>query len=216
MTERDEAWVRQQVIDAALALNQEGLSQGTSGNVSARWGDGMLITPTGMAYCDLLPADIVFIDAGGEPAAGGLKPSSEWRFHSAAYGARGEAGAIVHCHSINATALACAHKSIPPFHYMVAVAGGYDIPLAPYATFGTSELAYNVARMLKRRKACLMANHGQIACGATLEDALGLARDVETLAAQYIKALEAGEPQLIGRDEMVRVLKKFESYRQQR
>jgi len=211
----NEAWIRQQVIDTALALNLEGLSQGTSGNVSARWADGMLITPTGLPYADLLPADIVFVDRDGTPAEDSLKPSSEWRFHMAAYGARPDAAAVVHCHSCNATALACAHKHIPPFHYMVAVAGGHDIPLVPYATFGGRQLAENVAGALLTRKACLMANHGQIACGGTLPQALALAREVETLAAQYIKALAAGEPQLLKAAEMDRVLEKFSTYGQQ-
>ncbi len=211
----DEAWLRQQVIDTALALNAEGLSQGTSGNVSARWGEGMLITPTAVPYADLLPEDVVFVAADGTPK-GGLEPSSEWRFHLAAYGARAEARAVVHCHSLNATALACVHKPIPAFHYMVAVAGGSDIPLAPYATFGSAQLAQNVAAALKDRKACLMANHGQIACGATLGESLALAREVETLAAQYVQALAAGEPRLIGREEMDRVLEKFASYGQRR
>ncbi len=213
--EGDEAWIRQQVIDTALALNQDGLSQGTSGNVSARWREGMLITPSAVPYADLLPADIVFVDAAGVPAAGGMQPSSEWRFHLAAYSVRPDAAAIVHCHSCNATALACAHKAIPAFHYMVAVAGGHDIPLVPYAIFGGEQLAENVAEGLKARKACLLANHGQVACGSDLPRALALAHEVEALAAQYIKALAVGEPKLLASDEMDRVLEKFATYGQQ-
>jgi len=211
----EETWLRQQVIDTALAMNRERLSLGTSGNVSARWEGGMLITPTGIAYEDLLPGDVVFVAADGTPAEGALKPSSEWPFHLTAYDARPDAGAVVHCHSLNATALACAHKPIPAFHYMVAVAGGDDIPLARYATFGSDELAVNVGEALTHRKACLMANHGQIACGETLEDALHLAAQVEELAAQYLKTMEAGTPQLLDDEEMARVIKKFSSYGQQ-
>ena len=211
----DEIWLRQQVIDTALAMNRERLSLGSSGNVSARWDGGMLITPTGVPYEDLLPDDVVFVDADGTPAEGALKPSSEWPFHLTAYDARPDAGAVVHCHSLNAIALACARKSIPAFHYMVAVAGGNDIPLARYATFGSDELAVNIGKALTDRKACLMANHGQIACGATLEDALHLAAQVEELAAQYIKTMEAGTPQLLGDEEMARVIEKFSSYGQQ-
>jgi len=211
----DEIWLRQQVIDTALAMNRERLSLGSSGNVSARWEGGMLITPTGVPYEDLLPDDVVFVDADGTPAEGALKPSSEWPFHLTAYDARPDAGAVVHCHSLNAIALACARKSIPAFHYMVAVAGGNDIPLARYATFGSDELAVNIGKALTDRKACLMANHGQIACGATLEDALHLAAQVEELAAQYIKTMEAGTPQLLGDEEMARVIEKFSSYGQQ-
>ncbi len=213
-SDADELWLRQEIIDTAHAMSGEGLSPGTSGNVSARLGAGLLITPTGMAYDDLIPEDIVFVDEEGKLAQGARKPSSEWRFHFSAYAARKSAKAIVHTHSRFATALACAHKSIPAFHYMVAVAGGNDIPLADYATFGTVELAGAVAAALKHRKACLMANHGQIACGETLDAALELAREVETLAAQYAAVLQIGEPHILDDEEMSRVLKRFESYGQ--
>ena len=215
MSEADERWLRQEIIDTALAISGEGLSPGTSGNVSARLDAGFLITPTGMAYDDLIPEDIVFIDGKGVVAGDARKPSSEWRFHLSAYGTRAEANAIVHTHSRFATALACARKRIPAFHYMVAVAGGNDIPLALYATFGTGELADAVASALKDRKACLMANHGQIACGDSLGAALGLACEVEVLAAQYVAALQIGEPYILDDDEMNRVLTRFESYGQQ-
>ncbi len=211
----DEAWLRQQIIDTALAMSKEGLSPGTSGNVSARWAEGLLITPTGLAYDDLIPEDIVFLDKKGKTSPGARKPSSEWRFHLSAYGAREEAGAIVHTHSRFATALACARKPIPAFHYMVAVAGGADIPLADYATFGTGELADHVAAALKDRSACLMANHGQIACGETLEAALGLAREVEALAAQYVAVCQIGEPYILEDAEMDAVLERFKCYGQQ-
>ena len=211
----DEHWLRQEIIDTALAMSSEGLSPGTSGNVSARFAGGMLITPTGMSYGDLIPEDIVFIDDNGASSEGVRKPSSVWRFHFSAYAAREDAKAVVHTHSLFATALACAHKPIPAFHYMVAVAGGNDIPLADYATFGTAELAGAVAAKLKDRKACLMANHGQIACGENLGAALDLAREVETLAAQYAAVLQIGAPHILDDEEMERVLKRFESYGQQ-
>ncbi len=214
-SDTDELWLRQEVIDTALAMSGEGLSPGTSGNVSARLGGGMLITPTGMTYNDLIPEDIVFIDDKGVPAEDSRKPSSEWRFHLSAYAARSSAKAIVHTHSRFATALACTHKPIPAFHYMVAVAGGNDIPLADYATFGTSDLADSVASALKNRKACLMANHGQIACADSLEAALDLAHEVENLAAQYVAALQIGKPYILDKEEMERVLSRFESYGQQ-
>lgn len=215
MTELDEAWLRQEIIDTAMAMNRDGLTPGTSGNVSARTGEGMLITPTGMPYEDLIPEDIVYVDGQGTPAEGARKPSSEWPFHLSAYAARPDAMAIVHTHSLNATALACARMPIPAFHYMVAVAGGIDIPVADYATFGTDALAESVAKGLKDRKACLMANHGQIATGADLGKALDLAREVETLAAQYVAVLQAGEPHVLDDDEMARVLERFGSYGQQ-
>jgi L-fuculose-phosphate aldolase len=211
----DELWLRQEIIDTALAMSREGLSPGISGNVSARWDAGMLITPTGMGYDELIPEDIVFMDEKGTTPASVRDPSSEWRFHMTAYATRPGANAIIHAHSRFATALACARKPIPAFHYMVAVAGGRDIPLAEYATFGTKALADNVATVLKDRAACLMANHGQIACGASLECALALARDVEALAGQYVAALQAGAPHILDDEEMSRVLTRFESYGQQ-
>jgi ribulose-5-phosphate 4-epimerase/fuculose-1-phosphate aldolase len=176
----------------------------------------MLITPTGMAYDIIRPRDIVFIDSkGAVPGKRTRKPSSEWRFHLSAYRARPDIGAVVHTHSLHATVLACAHKSIPAFHYMVAVAGGNDIPLVPYDTFGTQELADHVAKGLAGRNACLMANHGQIAVGADLGAALELAHEIEALAEQYAKLLVlGGEPHILPDAEMALVLERFKSYGQ--
>jgi L-fuculose-phosphate aldolase len=210
-----EAALRRAVIDTALAISHEGLSPGRTGNVSARFGEGMLITPTGLAYGALAEADIVPVRKDGATPPGALKPSSEWRFHMAVYEARPEIGAVVHCHSMDATALACAGRPIPAFHYMVAVAGGADIRLAPYATFGTPELAGAVVAALEGRKAALLAHHGQIACGGTLAEALDLAREVETLAGQYIRTLQIGGGPLLSEAEMARVLEKFRGYGQQ-
>lgn len=209
---QDEAWLRQSVIDTALAMSREGLSPGRSGNVSCRMGPHMLITPSGVPYEDLLPEDIVAVGFDGAVAPHRFKPSSEWRFHLSAYGARGEAQAIVHCHSLHAGALACTGRSIPAFHYMIAVAGGSDIPCAPYATFGTDELAQHVAKALKDRRACLMQNHGQIATGATLAGALELTREVEALAAQYCEVLKIGGAIILDEAEMARVLARFKTY----
>jgi L-fuculose-phosphate aldolase len=206
---------RRGVIETALAMSCSGLSPGRSGNVSCRWDEGMLITPTGMAYEEIRPRDIVFVNAKGEvPDEKSRKPSSEWRFHLAAYRARPDMHAVVHTHSLHATALACARKPIPAFHYMVAVAGGTDIPLVPYDTFGTNELARHVAKGLFHRDACLMANHGQIAIGRTLHAALELAHEVENLAAQYCAVLALGKAHILPDDEMERVLKRFKSYGQ--
>lgn len=212
MISENETRARREVIETARAMASNGLSVGTSGNVSCRWDDGMLVTPSGVPYDDLVSGDIVFVASDGTWRETRRKPSSEWRFHLAAFQARPEDGAVVHCHSLNATALACAHKPIPAFHYMVAVAGGTDIPLVPYATFGTATLAAGIAAALRTRKAALMANHGQIACGRTLTDALDLAHEVENLAAQYVKVLELGEPKLLNGDEMARVIERFSTY----
>jgi L-fuculose-phosphate aldolase len=208
--------LRREVIATALRMSRSGLSPGRSGNVSARYEDGMLITPTGMAYEEIRPRDIVFVDAkGGVGGRKSRKPSSEWRFHLAAYRARPDMGAVVHTHSLNATALACARKAIPAFHYMVAVAGGKDIPVVPYDTYGTEELARHVAKGLTRRNACLMANHGQIALGRDLSAALELAQEVEVLAEQYARVLAlGGKPHILADKEMARVLKRSRSYGQ--
>ena len=212
MGEHDENWLAQEVADTARAMSQRGLSPQKSGNVSARAGDHMLITPSGMAYDDMLPGDIVKVAvATGEVQSSGT-PSSETPFHLAIYRERDEAGAIVHCHSMAATALACANKPIPAFHYMVAVAGGASIECADYATFGSDELAVHAIAALKDRRACLLAHHGQIAFGDMLPAALDLASEVETLARQYIDVLALGDVQILDGDEMNRVLEKFKSY----
>jgi L-fuculose-phosphate aldolase len=209
-----EVALRAAVLATARTMSARGLSPGRSGNVSARFADGMLITPSGLPYDETTVADIVQVDGLGRVANGQRKPSSEWQFHLAAYRARPDRHAVLHSHSMHATVLACAHKPIPAFHYMVAVAGGSDVPLVPYATFGTDELAAHVAHGLTNRDACLMANHGQIAIGATLSAALELASEIETLAEQYIKVLALGAVHLLPADEMTRVLDRFRSYGQ--
>ena len=210
--------LRAEIIEVSLAMSMSGLSPGRSGNVSARFNDGMLITPTGMAYEDLEPADIVYVAGDGKVPGKQRKPSSEWQFHLATYKARPDRNAVVHTHSLHATVLSCVKKPIPAFHYMVAVAGGKDIPCVPYATFGTDDLARHVARGLKSRDACLMASHGQIVCGENLASALELAFKVETLAEQYYKVLLLGElnvsSDILSDDAMAEMVEKFKSYGQ--
>ncbi len=206
---------RQQLIDYALQLNSSGLSIGKSGNLSLRCGQGLLITPTGMAYDELEPADIVLMDLHGKVAAEEQRqPSSEWHFHCGIYQARPEAQAIVHAHPTYCTALACSGKAIPAFHYMVAVAGGTDIPLAPYALFGTEALSSHVVQTLQVRDACLLANHGMIALGQNLDTAFQLAIEVESLAQQYCECLKLGDVQLLSKQQMQAVLEKFGGYGQ--
>lgn len=207
-----EEQVRADVVATARAMSASGLSPGRSGNVSARFSDGMLITPSGLAYDLMESADVVFVDGDGAAATGQRAPSTEWHFHLAAYRARPDLHALVHTHSLHATVLACAGRNIPAFHYMVAVAGGSDIPLVPYATFGTAELAAHVAAGLASRKACLMAHHGQVAMGTSLAAALELAHEVEVLAEQYLKVLMLGPAKLLPDEEMAIVLEKFKSY----
>lgn len=207
--------LRKKIIATARKMSKTRLSPGRTGNVSCRYDDGMLITPTGIAYKKLKPSDIVYVTSDGAVPGAQKKPSSEWRFHLSAYQARPDRSAIVHTHSMHATVLACAGKSIPPFHYMVAVAGGSDVPLVPYSTFGTEKLAEDVATALEKRDACLMAHHGAIALGETLSDALELAHDIEILAEQYFKVLAIGPPNYLLRSEMAEVLEKFAGYGQQ-
>ncbi len=202
---------RQGLIDTAQAMNAAGLNQGTAGNLSVRDGSGMLITPSGMDYAGLSMDDVVQMDFDG--ACKGLrKPSSEWRFHAAIYQRYTEANAILHAHPAYCTALACIGQAIPAFHYMVAIAGGKDIPCADYATFGTVELSDHVVKALENRKACLMAHHGMVCFERNLPAVLALAIEVEHLARVYCKILAIGGEQLLDDAEMARVLEKFKSY----
>jgi len=214
----DERALREAVVATALAMNAAGINRGKSGNVSARWRDaafdGFLVTPTGVPYERTTPSLIVAMTLAGD-ASGDVLPSSEWRFHRDIYAARADAHAIVHTHAPFATTLACMHRGIPPFHYMVAVAGGKDIRCAPYATFGTQELSDHAVVALAGRRACLLANHGMIAIGTSLESALALAVEVETLAEMYWRALQIGEPVPLPDAEMDVVLEKFRTYGQQ-
>lgn len=204
--------LRTSVVRTAQAMSASGLSPGRSGNVSVRVAGGMLITPSGTAYEALTPDDIVEVGADGSVAPGQGSPSSEWHFHLAAYRARPDMHAVVHAHSMHAVVLSCARRAIPAFHYMVAVAGGTDIPLVPYATFGTEDLAGHVAAGLAQRNACLMAHHGQVALGVSLDAALELAHEVEVLAEQYVKVLALGPAHILSDAEMAPVLEKFKSY----
>jgi L-fuculose-phosphate aldolase len=210
---KEEEELRAKIVRVAQALDLAGFCPSKSGNVSARWRDGLLITPSGLPYAGMQPADIVEIDISGRLLAGARKASSEWPFHTTIYRARPDAQAIVHTHSPMATALSCARKGIPAFHYMIALCGGSDVRCAEYATFGTQELADNAVTALADRKAVLLANHGVIALGGTLEGAHTIAAEVENLATQYLALLSAGlKPAVLGKPEMRRVADKFAGY----
>ena len=210
-----EAGLRKRIVAAARRMNALGINQGASGKVSARLGSGagrgFLITPSAIAYEAMGAGDIVKLSAAGK-AAGGRTPSSEWRIHHDIYAARADAGAIVHSHSVQATALACLGRPIPAFHYMVAAAGGDSIRCAPYAVFASQALSDAALEALADRRACLLAHHGVIALGADLDAALGLAVEVETLATQYLAALGAGVPKNLSKKQMAEVLSRFERY----
>ena len=203
----------EQIIKYANMLNSEKLSTLRSGNVSLRYKNGFLITPSGVKYSLLKVDDIVFVSLDGKFDETKNKPSSEWRFHKDIYSSKGEANAIVHAHSTHATAVSAHNKDVPAFHYMVALAGGNDLKCAKYATFGTQELSDNIINALKNRKACLMSNHGQVAFGDNLEQAFELAQEVENICHQYINAIKIGEPKILSSSEMDVILEKVKNYK---
>jgi L-fuculose-phosphate aldolase len=195
-------------------MQAAGLNRGTAGNVSVRYGDGFLITPTGMP-CDVLTADDIPLLARDGSSEGRRQPSSEWRFHRDLYAARPEAGAVLHAHSPFAVALACLRRDIPPFHYMIARFGGDTIRCADYAIFGSQELSTAALRAMAGRRACLLANHGLLVAGRDLAEALALAIELEELCEQYWRACQLGQPILLTPDEMRAVREKFAGYGQQ-
>jgi L-fuculose-phosphate aldolase len=210
----DEALCRS-IITGCRELAGRGLTPGTSGNISTRRDtEGFFVSPTGMSYAELEPADIPLVTFDGH-WYGRRRPSSEWRFHRDIFVSRGEVGAVVHTHSPMATALACTGRAIPAFHYMVAVAGGADIRCAPYHTFGSQALSDAALEALAERWACLLAHHGVIALGTDVGGALNLAAEVEDLATKYCAALLLGQVHVLGGEEMARVVDKFRTYGRQ-
>lgn len=203
--------LREQLLHTARALCELGLNRGTSGNVSVRDGDGYLITPSGMAVDAMGPRDMVWMALDGR-VEGERAPSSEWRFHRDIFAQRPEVGAVVHTHAMFATTLACQRRDIPPFHYMIALAGGDSIRCAPYALFGSQALSDAALAALADRRACLLANHGMIAIGRDLPQALDIALEVETLSEQYWRALQAGAPVLLSAQEMAEAIEQFKGY----
>ena len=214
--------LKEEVIKFAQKLNSSNLSPLRSGNVSIRTAinniEGFLITPSGIKYELLKETDVVFLELNKEYDFlkifnSGLNPSSEWRFHQDIYLKKKEATAIVHAHSPHATAVSAHGKSIPAFHYMIALAGGDDIKCSEYATFGTKELSQNIIKALDKRKACLMSNHGQVAFGQNLKQAFELAEEVENICHQYINTIKLGEPKILSFAEMQKILEKIKSYK---
>ena len=207
---------REQLLKTTQKLAELGLNKGTAGNCSVRCEDGFLVTPSGMAVEDMTPASMVRMQFDGSYEQNkiqpNIKPSSEWRFHRDILQSRTDVNAIVHTHSMFATTLACLHKDIPPFHYMIAVTGGDTIRCAPYALFGSQALSDNALSALQDRKACLLANHGMIALGRDLDDALAVTVEVENLCEQYWRALQIGEPHILTEAEMREVFQQFKGY----
>jgi L-fuculose-phosphate aldolase len=211
----DENALRKQAVQAIRRLDALGLNRGSTGNLSlrcARGGaHGMLITPTGMGADDLQAQDMVWVGFDGA-VQGEWRPSSEWHFHQEILRRRPDVQAVVHTHSVNATALACLERELPPFHYMVAVAGTDTIPCVPYHAFGSEALSAAVAMALRDRNACLLAHHGLVAAGGTLAQAMKIAIEIESLCEVYLKALAVAEPAWLSAAQMAEVLDKFSSY----
>jgi L-fuculose-phosphate aldolase len=203
--------MREQLLAVARKLSDCGLNRGTSGNVSVRVGESFLVTPTGMTAESMMPHDMVQMDFDGQ-AQGKRAPTSEWRFHRDILAARPEISAVIHTHAMFSTTMACLRREIPPFHYMIAVAGGDTIRCAPYALFGSQALSDAAVTALQERKACLLANHGMIALGRDLDEAFAVALEVETLCEQYWRALQVGEPYLLSAEQMAEVHEQFKGY----
>lgn len=191
------------------ALGERGLIVGSSGNVSARAGDGMVITPSGGSPETV--TELIDMAMDGTVAGTGT-PSSEWALHAAVYRVCPDAGFVVHTHADACTALACLDRGLPAFHYMVGQFGGFDVRCAPYVTFGTRALADAAAQAIAGRSACLLANHGMIVCAATQDAALSRAILLETLCRQYLMALAAGTPRLLTAEEMQAAAERFKTY----
>jgi L-fuculose-phosphate aldolase len=199
------------LIAAARAMAEHGLNQGTSGNLSLRVAEGILITPSAIPYAGLTPEmlPLMKLDGGYGDYEGDYRPSSEWRFHLDIYAARPEVGGIVHHHAPYSTALSMARREIPACHYMIARFGGAPVRCAPYALFGTAELSAHVLRALEGRSACLMANHGGLATGKTIGTALAAATELELLAQQYLLSLSAGGPVLLSDAQVQEAITQF-------
>jgi L-fuculose-phosphate aldolase len=204
--------LQEKVLATARAMNSHGLNQGASGNVSVRDGAGFWITPSALPYDRCQPEDVVWMEWSGK-SRGKRKPSSEWRMHADIYRTYPQAGAILHAHSPYCTTLACLERSIPAFHYMVAIAGGNSIRCAPYATFGTQALSDTVVEALRDRSAALLGHHGMVCFASNLDRVLALAIEVETLARIYLQALPVAEPPVLPAAEMAEVLLRFKDYK---
>lgn len=209
--DQQEKLLRKGVVSAARELDALGLNRGTSGNVSCRYADGLLITPSGVPTADLTPEGIVLMGLDGSYPEG-TKPSSEWRFHRDILAARPEVGAVVHAHPVHCTAFAICGRQIPAVHYMIAAFGGPDVRCAPYAPYGTEALSRLALEALEDRSCCLLANHGMIAAGADLRRALWLAQELETLCQQYAVALQVGAPQILSDAEIAETVERFRGY----
>ena len=210
----EETATRSAIVEACQEMNAMGLNQGTSGNISVRYGDRLLISPSAIKYERMQPEMVATLPVEGEYGAwdGPLKPSTEWRFHLDIYRSRPEVGAVVHLHSPFATILSICRKPIPACHYMIAAFGGDDIRCSDYACFGTKALSDHALKALQGRNGCLLGNHGMIAVGPTLDKAIWLAIELETIAKQYFHALQIGDPVILSKSDLDETRSHFSTY----
>ncbi|MDH6269066.1 L-fuculose-phosphate aldolase [Rhizobium sp. SG_E_25_P2] len=206
--------IRRSIIESCRAMNASGLNQGTSGNISVRYGESMLISPSSIPYDEVTADMIASMPITGERGAydGPKVPSVEWPFHLDIMRSRPDVNAVVHTHATFSTILAIARKPIPACHYMIAAFGGNDVRVADYARYGTQDLSDSVLRALEGRTACLMANHGMLACGDSLKKAMWRAVELETIAKQYYHSLLIGGPALLPDEEIAGVVSAFSGY----
>ena len=207
-----EQQLRTSLLQTSRRLVELGLNRGTAGNASVRYGDGMLITPSALPVSEMVTESMVRMDMEGKVLQGG-KPSSEWRFHRDIFKVRSDINAVLHMHSTYATTIACLGKDVPAVHYHIAIAGGDTIRCTPYTIFGEQNLSDLALEALRDRKACLLGNHGMIALGTNLDDALSVAQEVEFLCEIYWRTLAAGKPQILTAQQMHEVKAKFKDYK---
>ena len=210
----DEKQLRDELSQISLKLCQLGLNHGATGNLSCRHNDNFIITPSGVDSESLNAESMVSLNIDGTILSekNNQKPSSEWLFHRDIYIARTDINAIIHTHSIYSSTLSVLGDGIPPFHYMIAVAGGNSINCADYALFGTQELSNSILKALEQRKACIISNHGMIALGKDLKEATNIAIEVEHLAQLYVQTKMIGTPKLLNETQMNEVIEKFKTY----
>ncbi|GGA26141.1 class II aldolase/adducin family protein [Neptunicoccus cionae] len=213
MTPAQDTALRQSIIDGCLWMKNSGLNQGTSGNISVRYGEGMLITPSGVPYEKMRPDMLCTMPLSGDPdLSGDIRPSTEWRFHQSILHSKPDVTAVVHAHPVHATAIAVQRRPIPACHYMIAAFGGNDVPLVDYALFGSDELARMVADAMAQRTGCIMANHGAVVAGESLDRALWRMEELDNLARVYLLALSTGTPEILTDAQMEEVVAAFGNY----
>ena len=207
---------KKELVEYGKKMSAEGLSSGTSGNLSIYLKEEgvVLITPSGIGYFDTTPEDIVAMDLEGNIIEGTRKPSSEWHLHTLFYKNKPEARAVVHTHSKFCTTLATLRMPIKAVHYVIADAGTNEVPCAPYRRYGTEELAKVAVESAKESNAVLLANHGIVVCGKSLKSAYGLAKGMEYVAEIQVTAMSVGEPVVLSKEEMDEVLEGFKTYGQ--